>query len=161
MKYGDLSSIVQLGVGLHIGTAILQLYSELALTPFDRRLARIRALFSLPKKERPSEAIDQRLRILEGRVTRMKILFFKQYRWLVKANGCVAVALAVLLIIIAIKADDPIRDHYWFAVFAIALSFLPAPITLGTLARDAHNSLKPLKEEATQIEHEAFAPLKC
>ena len=31
MKYGDFSSLVQLGAGLHIGTAFLQVYGELGV----------------------------------------------------------------------------------------------------------------------------------
>ena len=55
MKYGDLSSVVQLGVGLHVGGAVLQLFGELGV-PLERRIARIRGLFRLPEAERPPGA---------------------------------------------------------------------------------------------------------
>ena len=47
MKYGDLASIVQLGVGLHVGTAVLQLYGELGVQPLERKISGIRRLFRI------------------------------------------------------------------------------------------------------------------
>ena len=48
MKYGDFSSVVQLGVGLHVGTALLQLYGELGVQPLVRVLNRTRSLLNRP-----------------------------------------------------------------------------------------------------------------
>jgi hypothetical protein len=48
MKNGDLSSVVQLGVGLHVGTAVLQIFADFGVTPLERRIARVRTLFQLP-----------------------------------------------------------------------------------------------------------------
>lgn len=157
MKYGDLSSIVQLGVGLHVGTAVLQLYSELGMAPMERRLARIRDLFKLPESECPSAELREELDRLEGRYGLFKIGFFKQYRWLVAANSIVAAVLAIFLIIIACKAGDEIlARHEWFAVVAVGLSFIPAPLMLGVLWWDARQRLAPLKEAADDIETRAI-----
>jgi hypothetical protein len=103
MKYGDLSSIVQLGVGIHLGTAVLQLYSELGMAPMERRLARIRDLFKLPEGDCPPPELREELDRLEGRYGLFKIGFFKRYRWLVAVDSIVAVVLAVFLIIIACR----------------------------------------------------------
>jgi hypothetical protein len=157
MKYGDLSSIVQLGVGLHVGTAVLQLYSELGMAPMERRLARIRELFKLLEGDCPSSELREELARLEGRYGLFKIDFFKQYRWLVTVNSIVAVVLVVFLIIIACKAGDVIRDGYeWFAVVAISLSFIPAPLMVGTLWWDARQRVDPLKKVADDIEARAI-----
>jgi hypothetical protein len=157
MKYGDLSSIVQLGVGLHVGTAVLQLYSELGMAPMERRLARIRKLFKLPEGECPSPELREELDRLEGRFGLFKIAFFKQYRWLVVVNSIVAAVLAIFLIIIACKANDDIADGYaWFAVAAIGLSFMPAPLMLGALWWDARQRIAPLKKIADNIETRAI-----
>jgi hypothetical protein len=129
---------------------------RLGLTPFERRLTRIRELFKLPLDQRPRKDVEERLSRLEGRYGILKIKFFKKYQGLVIGNGCVALVLAVFLIVIAIKADDLIRDEYpWFAVTAIVGSFLPAPVTLGCLAWDAHRSLRLLRAESEKIEDEA------
>jgi len=74
-------------------------------------------------------------------------------------NTIVAVILAVFLIIITYKNDDPIVDGYeWFPVVAIALAFLPAPIILGCLWFDAWRRLKPIKQAADDIERRALTP---
>jgi hypothetical protein len=157
MKYGDLSSIVQLGVGLHVGTAVLQLYSEFGMAPMERRLARIRDLFKLPTGECPSPELREELDRLEGRYGLFKIVFFKQYRWFVAGNSIIAAVLAVFLIIIACKAADDIRDGYeWFAVAAMSLSFIPAPLMLGVLWWDARQRVAPLKKLAGDIEARAI-----
>lgn len=157
MKYGDLSSIVQLGVGLHVGTAVLQLYGELGIAPLERRLSRIRRLFTLPEPERPSRELEEELSWVESRYELFKIEFFREYRWCVALNTAVALVLAVLLIAIALKADDQIMDGYaWFAVFAIAASYLPAPCIFGSLWVDAQRRVKPLKTQADNIEKRAL-----
>jgi hypothetical protein len=157
MKYGDLSSVVQLGVGLHVGTAVLQLFGELSVTPLERRIARVKSLFRLPDAERPPRILEEELDQLESRYELFKIDFFNRYRWCVAVNSIVAVVLAVFLIIIAIKADDVIRDGYeWFAIVSIALSFLPAPLILGALWFDAQRRVKTLKSVAASIETRAL-----
>lgn len=158
MKYGDLASIVQLGVGLHVGTAVLQLYGELGFAPLERRLSRIKRLFLLPEAERPPVELEEELDQLEGRYELFKIDFFNRYRWCVAVNSIVAAALAVFLIIIAIKADDKISGNwgYFFAVFAIAMSFLPAFFVLGGLWYDARRRVGTLKSEADSIETRAL-----
>jgi hypothetical protein len=157
MKYGDLSSIVQLGVGLHVGTAVLQLYSELGMAPMERRLARIRDLFKLPEGDCPPPDLGEELARLEGRYGLFKIVFFKRYRWLVMVNSGIAAVLAVFLIIIACKAGDDILEGYeWFPVVAISLAFIPAPLMLGALWWDARERVAPLKEVADDIEARAI-----
>jgi hypothetical protein len=157
MKYGDLSSIVQLGVGLHVGTAVLQLYGELGIVPLERRISRIRRLFRLPEAERPSRELEEELNWVESRYELFKIEFFRQYRWCVALNTGVALVLATFLIVIAFKADDPILEgQELFAVFAIAASFLPAPLILGSLWFDAQKRVKTLKSKADGIEKRAI-----
>jgi hypothetical protein len=157
MNYGDLSSIVQLGVGLHVGTAVLQLYSELGMAPMERRLARIRDLFKLPEGESPAPQLREELERLEGRYGLFKIAFFKQYRGFVVVDSIVALVLAIFLIVIAYKASDDIGyGHEWFAVVAISLSFIPAPLMLGVLWWDARRRLAPLKKVADDIETRAI-----
>jgi hypothetical protein len=163
MKYGDLSSIVQLGVGLHVGTAVLQLFGELGVAPLKRRLTRIRSLFRVPEAERPPKSLEEELDQLESRYELFNIDFFNQYRWCVALNSIIAIVLAVFLIIIAIKADDVIQDGYeWFAVTSIALSFFPAPIILGVLWFDARRRVRTLKATAHSIETRALeGPSSC
>jgi len=63
----------------------------------------------------------------------------------------------VLLIIIAIKADDVIRQGYeWFVVASIGMSFLPAPCILFALWLDAQRQIRTLTSEAEGIETRAL-----
>ncbi len=154
MNYGDLASIVQLGVGLHLGTAVLQIYGELGVAPFERRIARIRSLI---RPEATATELEAELSQLEGRYELFKIEFFNQYRFYMVVNSIVALALAVLLIIIAIKAADVITEGWeWFAVLSIAMSLLPAPLTLVALWFEARRRLRTLMSDAERIESEAL-----
>lgn len=83
MNYGDLASIVQLGVGLHLGTAVLQIYGELGVAPFERRIARIRSLI---RPEATATELEAELSQLEGRYELFKIEFFNQYRFYISIS---------------------------------------------------------------------------
>jgi hypothetical protein len=156
MKYGDFSSLVQLGVGLHVGTALLQLYGELGVAPLARSLARIRSLFSAPQEERPPKAIEEELESAEGRFEIFKIRLFQEYRKYIFFNLIVAGILAVILAILAYKTEDPITDAYhWTTIAMVALSILPGPISLGVLWFDAGWQVRPMREAADDLEKRA------
>jgi hypothetical protein len=148
MKYGDFSSLVQLGVGIHLGTALLQLYGELGVQPLVRTKARIESLF-VDETELPKDVEDE-LRRLECDFDIFKIRLFNEYKSFVKINSVVAFLLVILLTVIAYKAEDPIAAE--LTVFIVALSVLPAPITLGLLWLDATIEIRPIKERADKLE---------
>jgi hypothetical protein len=157
MKYGDFSSVVQLGVGLHVGTAVLQLYGELGLQPLARTIARTRSLFLVPDEERPPIAVKDQLDRIESKYEIFKIRLFNEYKKYVFLNSVVALLLAILLTVIAFKADDIVTDG-WEAVTAliVAMSLLPGPITLGVLWHDAEKQVRPMKQEADALEEKAL-----
>jgi hypothetical protein len=157
MKYGEFSSLVQLGVGLHVGTAVLQLYGELGVQPLLRAIARTRSLFVGPEDERPPKEIEDDLDRLESRYEIFKIRFFKEYKKYVLGNSIVAVALAITLTVLAFKADDVITEA-WEPVTAVFVFFslFPAPISLGVLWFDAGRQVKPMKQEADALEKRAL-----
>ena len=65
--------------------------------------------------------------------------------------------LAVILVILAFKADDLITDGWeWIAVMMSALSVLPGPISLGVLWTDANRQVKPMRQTADEIEMRAI-----
>jgi hypothetical protein len=157
MKYGDLSSIVQLGVGLHVGTAVLQLYTELGIKPLEQKIARIRSLFLVENvAERPPDALGEELDRLESRYELFKIEFFEEYKWCVVLVTGVACLLAIFLVMIAVWADATIEGAwYWFPYAAIILSFAPAPGTLGLLWLMASMRVGPLKRDTANLEQRA------
>jgi hypothetical protein len=152
MKYGDFSSLVQLGVGLHIGTAILQLYGEIGAEPLVRTLARIKPLVLEPTGPALLEAKAD-YEQLASDYEIFKIRLFNEYKRYIKINSVVAVLLTILLIVIAFKSDDPIGGN-WVVITIpmIALSVLPALITLGTLWVDASQLVGPMRVRANNLE---------
>ena len=158
MKYGDFASLVQLGVGLHAGTVLLQMYGEFGMQPLTRSLDRTRSLFLLPEAERPPKDIEHELDRLESKYAIFKIRLFHEYRKYVLINSAVALILAVILIFLAFKADDPIAENWeWITVLIAALSVVPAPATLGVLWFDASQRVKPMRQEADALEKRALA----
>jgi hypothetical protein len=158
MKYGDFSSLVQLGVGLHVGTALLQMYGEIGVAPLVRTIGRARSLFLAPEGERPPKALEDELDRLESKYEIFKIRLFQEYRKYVRINSIIATALAIILVVIAYKAQDDVAEGYeWTTIVMLALSLLPAPSTLGALWIDANRQVKPMKDEADDLEKRALA----
>jgi hypothetical protein len=153
MKYGDFSSLVQIGVGLHAGTALLQLYGELGAQPLVRTITRIRSLFA-DENERPPKHIEDELNKLESDFEIFKIRLFNEYKKYVKINLVFAVLLVIVLTVIAYKAQDMIAVE--LTIFIVALSVLPAPLTLTALWRDAAREILPIKKQADELESRAL-----
>ena len=73
------------------------------------------------------------------------------------ANSLVAFVLSVLLIIIAVRADDVVRpSSEWFVVASIGMSFLPALGILFALWLDVQRQVKTLRSEADELETRAL-----
>jgi hypothetical protein len=156
MKYGDFSSLVQLGVGLHVGTAILQLYGEIGAQPLVRTLARIKGL--LPDgTDLASKGLREEYDQITSDFDIFKIRLFNEYKKYIKINACVATALVLVLTIIAFKADDAIDEHWMMiTVPIVALSVLPAVCTLGVFWYDASQLVVPMKARADRLEKMAL-----
>lgn len=149
--------MIQLGVGLHAGAALLQMYGDLGIAPLVRTIGRTRSLFLAPQEERPPKAIEDELDHLESKYEIFRIQLFQEYRNYVLVNSFFAVVLAIILAVIAFKAEDPIGDGWeWTIILMVGLSVLPAPITLGVLWYDASQRVKPMTDEADKLEKRAL-----
>ena len=153
MKYGDFSSLVQLGVGLHIGTALLQLYGELGVQPLVRTIGRIRSLFE-DENERPSKQLEDELTKIESDFEIFKIQLFNEYKKYIAVNSIAAALLALLLTFMAYKAQCDVSASV--TVFIVGGSLLPAAATLGVLWLEAARALSPLKQKADALEQRAL-----
>jgi hypothetical protein len=93
MKYGDFSSLVQLGVGLHAGTALLQIYGEIGVQPLIRTLTRIRKLLEgeVATEEPAVDNLDQ----LDTEFDIFRIQLFNEFKRYVIANFAVATVLII------------------------------------------------------------------
>jgi hypothetical protein len=150
MKYGDFSSLVQLEVGLHVGTALLQLYGEIGIQPFVRALHRIQELVDTGD----AAALKEQLEDLSSDLAIFRIELFNEFKKYVKVNFCTALILIAILIIISYKAEDDIPDS--LTVLFSSISILPAFATLGALWFDASKRLRPLKTRAEALEDKAL-----
>jgi len=153
MNYGDFSSLVQLGVGLHAGTALLQLYLEIAATPFERKLQRLHNL-CVSRKISDHELLDD-VEQLSADFDIFKVQLFNEFKRFVAINFGVAAILLVILIFISYRASsavDPIT-----ATIGVFLSVLPGPITLAALWIAASRKLKPLREKAASLQRSALS----
>src|SRR5690606_8108439 len=117
MQYGDFIGIVQLGVGLHLGTALLNFYGEFSIKPIARVLNRTRSLFG--GQVQPPQGIGDELEILESRFQLFEIRFHQEYRWYAYGNLPVSVLLAIILIVLTFKAGDPITDDWVWCLIII------------------------------------------
>jgi len=149
MEYGDFASLVQLGVGLHVGTALLQLYGELGVEPLTRILPRIKCLIS---EEESSESDKDIYNRLESDFEIFRIQLFNEYKRYVCINAIVAVGLIGILIFIAVNAHEKISIVK--AMLVTAASLLPALVTLAVLWWDASYELQPILKRAQKFEEQ-------
>jgi hypothetical protein len=150
MKYGDFASLVQLGVGLHAGTALLQLYGEIGMQPLMRTLSRIRSLVSDEASLSTKEDLEQ----LESDFDIFRIRLFNEFKKYVVINLAAATLLVAILVWISYKADNPLSDS--LSVVFVLVSVFPAPATLGTLWFDASRQLRPLTGRANDLQSRAL-----
>jgi hypothetical protein len=150
MNYGDFGGLVQLGIGLHIGTALFQLYGEIGVQPLERILRRVRELTAEPKAAHLAEELED----VETDFDVFKIQLFNEYRHYLVINSVVAVLLIAILIAITFAANAAIPAVV--GVILVALSILPAGATLGSLWLDASRQIQPIKRKAEELQTKAL-----
>lgn len=152
MEYGDFSSLVQLGAGLHIGSALLQLYGEIGLRPINSTLARISGI--LAKVGSDCDDLREEEANIIGEYEVFKVQLFNEYRTYIFANSGIAVSLIVWLIVISLNFHAPMFDTP--AVLTIAISVLPAPIMLAVFWYTASRKVQPIYSKAVKLEKAVF-----
>lgn len=157
MKYGDFSSLVQLGVGLHLGTALLQLYGEIGLQPMLRLIGRIRSLLEGQEDDTKVSLLEDLLQ-LETDFDIFRIRLFNEYKLMVLINSIFAGILLLVLVWISYAASSPLSAG--ISVLLVSLCILPAPITLGVLWYEASKELRPLRERAKQLERRTLSVMR-
>lgn len=152
MKYGDFASLVQLGAGLHIGTALLQTYGEIGVAPLLRTLSRINSLMQELKGSNQALVDDlaEELDHINANFEIFRIQLFNEFKKYVVINSIVAVILVVALVMIAYKTGDDLSPE--MAVFLIFASVVPGPLSVAVLWIDASHELAPLKKRADSLE---------
>ncbi|RWE81925.1 MAG: hypothetical protein EOS63_08030 [Mesorhizobium sp.] len=149
MTFGDFSSVVQLGVGLHLGTALLQMYGEIGLQPMIRSIERMQSVAEDPNNPPIDEHRDELVTIV-SRFDVYKIQMFTNYKRYLVANSIIAAILTAILVVIAYCYSTALNPQC--SVIIVALSILPAPVTLFCHWQDATKALQPLLEAAKTLE---------
>ncbi|WP_028466010.1 hypothetical protein [Nisaea denitrificans] len=154
MQYGDFLTLVQLSVGLHLGTALLQLYGDIGMQPLIRILDRIKILLQddkviISNTEQYSDEFDS----LDAKFEIFKISLFNEYKKYVAINFLVAAGLFITLIVLTYLShyEVSVAGHQCMVV-VIALGVLPAPLSLLVLWTEANRKLKPILNEADDLE---------
>jgi hypothetical protein len=140
---GDFASVLQLGVGLHAGTALLQLVAEFAAVPLSRRIERLRRIGELKARREAAfeEPFDDACDLLSDLEVK-KIQFSNEYKHAVLFNAGIAVCLCLALGILSFFAKEPCPT--WVGIIIIFFSYAPAAGSLFILhVRWAQNT-KPL-----------------
>lgn len=148
MNYGDFSSLVQLGVGLHLGTALLQEVGDLGVRPLRRSLKRLNEMAAEPPAG--AEDILDRIQELNTKVAVFEIRSFKLFRQMACVNAVAGVALLILLTAMAFAAQVELPLE--LAVSIAALATLPVVGTLFSYWIDTRDEYRPLIREAHRIE---------
>ena|ERR1035441_4024395 len=129
MTLGDFSSVVQLGVGLHAGTALLQSIAEMTASPLSRRLSRLHQIAALKLRSNPNaQDLYDHASDLIGDLEIKKVQFFNEYKEVVAVNGAFAIALALLLAFIAFSFSEEIHLVIGLSITLISLG--PASASL-------------------------------
>ncbi|WP_262048390.1 hypothetical protein [Bradyrhizobium sp. Bra78] len=139
MSLSDFSSVLQLGVGFHAGTALLQPILEFASTPIvarAERLARIAELrvARLQRTGKPyagAETLLNDLNDIRSVLALDRVLFFQEYKIAATANAAFALVLYALLSWAAMQPDHKV--DLLFAICLIGLSAGPALASLSIL----------------------------
>lgn len=139
MSLSDFSSVLQLGVGLHAGTALLQPILEFASTPIVARAERLARIAELRvdrlrrtgKPHSRAETLLNDLNDIRGLLALDRVLFFQEYKIAASANAVFAAVLYGLLSWAALHPDRGVGPL--LATCLIGLSMGPAVASLAIL----------------------------
>jgi hypothetical protein len=153
MEYGDFSGLVQLGIGLHLGAALLQLYGEIGFQPLVRVIDRIDSIISGDEGHNNKDLISEKEE-LKSEFDIFKIQLFNEYRHYMYVNTVVAGILLILVIYMSYMPDETL--DYVFSIFIVAFSVLPALCTIFAIWVDVSKAVKPLKKRADKLEQKVL-----
>jgi hypothetical protein len=157
MNVQDFFSIVQLGVGIHAGTAILQLSGELGVSPVERRLSNISSWL---EQENADEALLDEIRedmqIEKTNLIVYKAQYANAYRLSVNLNFAFGALLAVVLVFMSFLASSSIGTL--LALILVLLCFLPATLIFCWFWHVSNEALLPIRDAVSRLEAKIRAP---
>ena len=132
MKLVDFSSLIQLGVGLHAGTAFLQFVSEFANVPLSKKLQRLHNI--IVEKSKKNEAYREMTEGILDLISDLDlkiVQIFNEYKVAVIINILVAAILTALLVWASFCTETVLSLKE--ALVISFVSILPAPTSVFAL----------------------------
>jgi hypothetical protein len=163
MKLSDFSSVLQLGVGLHAGTVLLQAIAEFASAPMSHRIERLARVAQLRRQRfehdgkdtSAIEAIQSDILDAQSALELKKVWFFMEYKIAAAMNSIVALTLFGFLVWAAIVADYEVSPRLAFLI--VFLSAGPAILSLLTLWWRWHSNTNGIRTTIQKQEGRLFA----
>lgn len=161
----DFFSIVQLGVGIHAGTAILQLSGELGVGPVERRVNSLQLWLEEEKaeigekaaaQEKQLEEFDERLSILRTDISIYRVRYERLYRRSIYGTFGFAGGLSFTLAIMSFLADSDISIV--LGLLLVLLCFVPATLIFANLWQVSSNALTSIRQKVTDLENRLVQP---
>ncbi|MCW2272732.1 hypothetical protein GJ654_01400 [Rhodoblastus acidophilus] len=173
MKLSDFESLVQLGVGIHAGTAFFSMLNEIQLQPIAGRIAEVEAwlkdckskyidnkrgfyFYEFLNKKNKTELeikVDELIDKLNGIRTSIKICriqHFNEFKKLTKINFSVGGLLLMVLVVASFCPDAEL--NVWTAILLSGLCFCPALWSFIRLWRRGRDALAPALDRLAFLE---------
>jgi hypothetical protein len=129
MKLADFGSLVQFGVGLHAGTAVLQFVIEFASTPLAKRIDRVIELYERRAGIDPSHLDGlENARNLKAELELKAMQFFKEYKIAMVVNAIAACIILGILILLSFAPNAEVT--FGQGVIISIASLASAPLSL-------------------------------
>ncbi|MGY3495912.1 hypothetical protein [Bradyrhizobium sp. USDA 4502] len=163
MKLSDFSSVLQLGVGLHTGTVLLQSIAEFASAPLSKKIERLVRIARLrrerfKREQRATDNIDAILDELLDAQTNLelkKVQLFSEYKIGALINVIFAVFLYYYLACAAMAPETDVGTVEGWALVLISVS--PATLTLIVLAGRWFANTGGVRTSVKGLESKIFA----
>lgn len=161
MKVQDFFSVVQLGVGVHAGTAILQLSGEFGIAPVERRIENMRPWLENERvqfDQNPNAVIEEKLSEYEDKLNRIdadiaitKIQFQNLYKRCISISFGFGALLLFILSIMSFVADSDISEIV--GLFIVFLCFVPALMIYIIIDHKVSQALLPVINRLSKLEN--------
>lgn len=133
MKLQDFSSLVQLGVALHAGTAVLQLSENFWLRPIDRKIRRIEERSKAAEAETIDrdwiDTISENRRMLHTNFESFENQFHNSFAKYTTISSAFALMQVIMLVIITFSAETEILTL--IGLFIMLVSIVPGFVILA------------------------------
>jgi hypothetical protein len=153
----DFFTVVQLGVGIHAGTAILQLSGEFGIAPVERRVDNIARWLGEEREENNilSEQEDQ-LKAIKARIYIYKLQYAYVYRKQVYIMLGFAAGLLFCLDIMSFVAEADIS--LLIGLSLVLLCVFPAALYFAYLWQQSTAALAPIERAVSRMEEAIRMP---